>query len=154
MNSTINETIDALNDLTETLKDGEYGFLTAAKDVNVPELVVIFERYARQRAEFAATLQAHVAGLGAKVEKAGTVIGGLHRGRINLRAALSTNELQAVLIEAERGEDAAVVAYQKALGRDIDQATRDQLYRQLTEIEAAHDQLRHLRDDGKYRNAP
>ncbi len=50
MNSTINETIDTLNHLTEILKDGEHGFRSAAKDVKAPELAAIFERYATQRA--------------------------------------------------------------------------------------------------------
>jgi len=151
MNSTINYTIDTLNDLTEILKDGEYGFRTAAKDVKAPELAVLFERYATQRAEFASTLQAHVISLGAKIEKSGSVTGDLHRGWINLKAALSTNEPHAVLAEAERGEDAAVAQYKKALERgDLDQPTRDLISRQYTEVKAAHDNVRALRDSSKY----
>jgi len=151
MNSTINDTIDILNDLTEILKDGEHGFRTAAKDVKAPELAVLFERYATQRAEFASTLQAHVSALGAKIEKSGSVTGDLHRGWINLKAALSTNEPHAVLAEAERGEDAAVAHYQKALEHgDLDQPTRDLISRQYTDVKAAHDNVRTLRDSSKY----
>ena len=65
MNSTINTTIETLNDLTEVLKDGQHGFQTAAKDVKAPELAQVFQGYAKQRGEFAAKLQAHVAALGA-----------------------------------------------------------------------------------------
>ena len=151
MNSTINETIDTLNDLTEILKDGEHGFRTAAKDVEAPELAALFNRYATQRAEFAATLQAHVVALGAKVDKSGSITGDLHRGWINLKAALSTNEPHAVLSEAERGEDAAVAAYRKALDQgDLDQPTRDLISRQYTEVKAAHDHVRTLRDSSTY----
>ena len=150
MNSTINDTIDILNDLTEILKDGEHGFRTAAKDVKAPELAVLFERYATQRAEFASTLQAHVSALGAKVEKSGSITGDLHRGWINLKAALSTNEPHAVLAEAERGEDAAVEHYRQALEHNLDQPTRDLINRQYTEVKAAHDNVRNLRDGSKY----
>lgn len=151
MNATINHTIDTLNDLTEILKDGEHGFRTAAKDVKAPELARIFERYATQRAEFASTLQAHVVSLGAKVEKSGSLTGDLHRGWINLKAALSSNEPHAVLVEAERGEDAAVEHYRKALDQgDLDQPTRDLLNRQYIDVKAAHDNVRSLRDSGKY----
>ncbi len=151
MNSTINETIETLNDLTEILKDGEHGYKTAAKDVKAPELAKIFERYARQRAEFSSKLQAHVNNLGAKVEKHGSVTGDLHRTWINIKSALSTNEPHAVLAEAERGEDAAVAAYRKALDhREIDTPTRDLISRQYTEVKAAHDHIRTLRDSITY----
>ena len=152
MNSTIYTTIDTLNDLTEVLKDGQHGFQTAAKDVKAPELAQIFQRYATQRGEFAARLQAHVAALGAKVEKSGSVAGSMHRGWINLKSALSTNEPQAVLEEAERGEDAAVAAYRKALEHaDLDADTRNLIMSQSTAVKAAHDHVRDLRDSGKYR---
>ena len=152
MNSTIDHSIDALNDLTEILKDGENGFRTAAKDVKAPELAQVFERYANQRAEFASKLQAQVAALGAKVEKSGSVAGAMHRGWINLKAALSTNEPQSVLEEAERGEDAAVAEYRKAQERtDLDPATRELINLQYTAVKAAHDHVRSLRDSGKYR---
>lgn len=150
MNSTINETIDTLNHLTEILKDGEHGFRTAAKDVKTPELATLFESYATQRAHFASTLQAHVSNLGAKVEQSGTIAGGLRRGWMNLKAALSTNEAHAVLVEAEREEDAAMTAYEKALQRDLDQPTRVLVNRQYNDVKAAHANVRTLRDSSKY----
>jgi len=152
MNSTITDTINTLNDLIEILKDGQHGFKTSAEDVKAPELARVFERYATQRAEFAAELQARVVALGAKVEKHGSVTGSVHRGWINLKAALSTNEPHAVLAEAERGEDAAVAAYREALEEaDLDQSTRDLISRQSVQVKAAHDNVKQLRDSGKYR---
>jgi uncharacterized protein (TIGR02284 family) len=152
MKSTINATIETLNDLIEVLKDGQHGFQTAAKDVKAPELAQAFQGYARQRGEFAANLQAHVAALGANVEKSGSVSGTMHRGWINLKSALSTNEPQAVLEEAERGEDAAVAAYRKAVEhQNLDAATRELITSQATAVKAAHDHVRDLRDSGKYR---
>ncbi len=152
MNSTITETIDVLNDLTEVLKDGQQGFETAAKDAKAPELQAAFHKYAAQRAEFASRLQARVAALGADVEKRGSVAGAMHRGWINLKAALSSNEPQAVLEEAERGEDAAVEAYRKALEHvELDAETRALISSQYTAVQAAHDHVRDLRDSGLYR---
>lgn len=152
MNSTINGVIEALNNLTEVLKDGQHGFQTAAKDVKSPELAQIFQRYATQRGEFAAKLQTQVSALGAKVEKSGSVAGSVHRGWINLKSALSTNEPQSVLEEAERGEDVAVAAYKKALERtDLDAATRGLIGEQGAAVKAAHDHVRNLRDSGTYK---
>jgi uncharacterized protein (TIGR02284 family) len=143
--------VKTLNDLTETLKDGQHGFEAAAKDVKAPELAQIFQQYAKQRAELSARLQAQVAALGGAVEKSGSVAGTMHRGWINLKSALSTNEPQAVLEEAERGEDAAVAAYRKALEQDLDAATRQLITSQSIAVKAAHDHVRNLRDSGTYR---
>lgn len=152
MNSTIETVIDTLNDLTETLKDGEKGFRAAAKDVKSTELAQLFGTYAQQRAEFAANLQARVAALGAKVEKSGSVAGAMHRGWMNLKSALATNEPQAVLEEAERGEDIAVSAYRKALEhRDLDADTRAIIQAQASAVQQAHDRVRDLRDSGKFK---
>lgn len=154
MNSDIKTTLKTLNDLIEVLKDGEQGFTTAASDVKVPELNLVFTRYALQRAAFAAELQARVLALGADVETSGSIAGSIHRGWINLKAALSTNEPHAVLAEAERGEDAAVAAYRKALeGTPHDAPTQDLLGRQYADVKAAHDHVKMLRDSAAYRKA-
>lgn len=152
MNSTIKETIETLNALIEVLKDGEHGYQTAAEEVKAPELARIFGRYAKQRTEFASELQARVLALGADVEKHGSVIGSVHRGWINLKSVLSSNEPLAVLNEAERGEDAAVEAYREALEEaDLDQPTKYIVSRQSTEVKAAHDNIKSLRDSETYR---
>lgn len=154
MNSTINDTIKTLNDLTEILKDGEYGYKTAAEDAKAPELAEAFTRYSRQRQEFASELQARVIALGAKAEKHGSVSASLHRGWINIKAAVSHNEPHAVLEEAERGEDAAVKAYREALDHaDLDEPTHTLISRQYTQVKAAHDHIKQLRDGGNYRKA-
>jgi uncharacterized protein (TIGR02284 family) len=153
MNSDITRTLKTLNDLIEVLKDGEQGFTTAATDVKVADLSLVFTRYAVQRAEFAAELQARVLALGADVETSGSIAGSIHRGWINLKSALSSNDPHAVLAEAERGEDTAVAAYRKALDQDLDSSTRDVLGRQYADVKAAHDHVKMLRDSDAYRKA-
>lgn len=154
MNSDTKKTVETLNDLIETLRDGQHGYKTAAEDVEAPELAQMFNRYSEQRAEFVTELQTRVRSLGADVEESGSVAGSMHRGWINIKSALSTNEPQAVLAEAERGEDAAVDAYEKALNNeDLDLATRDIITRQYQEVKAAHDKVKQLRDGISYRKA-
>ncbi|MDF3057727.1 MAG: hypothetical protein K0R17_1942 [Rariglobus sp.] len=154
MKSEIKSTLKTLNDLIEILRDGQHGYRTAAQDVKAPELARLFNRYSEQRAEFIFQLQTRLSGLGEKVEDSGSVTGSLHRGWINLKAALSTNEPHAVLAEVERGEDAAVDAFQKALdSQDLDLPTRDIIHRQYTDVKAAHDHVKQLRDGVTYRKA-
>lgn len=146
--------IKTLNDLVEILRDGQHGYKTAAEDAKSPELAQLFTRYSSQRAEFVSQLQTRLASLGAEPEKTGSVTGSMHRTWIDLKSALSKNEPHAVLSEAERGEDAAVDAFKKALDGDhLDLPTRDILTRQYQEVKAAHDKVKQLRDGATYRKA-
>ncbi|ATC63992.1 aldehyde dehydrogenase [Nibricoccus aquaticus] len=144
------ETIDLLNTLIETCKDGCEGFKTAAADSKDSELQAVFHRYSAQRSDFARELRALVGTLGGDPDKHGSVTGALHRGWINIKAAVSSNEPHAVLAEAERGEDAAVSAYRNASEQIYDPAARDLVSRQFNAVKAAHDQIRDLRDSPRY----
>lgn len=143
-------TIDLLNNLIETCKDGCEGFKTAANDAKDPELKRIFTRYSTQRADFARELRQLVSSLGGDPDKHGSATGALHRGWINIKAAISSNEPHAVLAEAERGEDAAVDAYREASEQIYEPAARDLVSRQFTAVKTAHDQVRDLRDSPRY----
>ncbi len=154
MNADIKNTIKTLNDLIEVLRDGQHGFKTAADDAKSSELAELFNNYSTQRAEFVSELQARVIALGADIEKSGSATGAMHRGWINLKAALTSNEPHAVLVEAERGEDAAVQAFEKALdNQHLDLPTRNIINRQYHAVKAAHDNVRQLRDSASYRKA-
>ncbi len=154
MNLDIKSTIDTLNDLIEVLRDGQHGYKTAAEDVEAPELAQMFNRYSAQRAEFVEELQARVRAFGEDVADSGSIAGSMHRGWINIKSALSTNEPHAVLAEAERGEDAAEDTFQRALEKEgIDLPTREIINRQCHEIRAAHDKVKQLRDGISYRKA-
>ena len=154
MNSDIKTTIKTLNDLIEVLKDGQQGFATAAKHVKLPELARFFERYSEQRAEFAAELQARVLAYGADAETSGTFTGSMHRAWTNLKTALSTNDPQILLDEAERGEDVAVAAYRDAIETGgLDKPTQDIVSSQYGDVKAAHDHVKMLRDSLAYRKA-
>ena len=64
--------MSTLNNLIETCKDGENGFHTAADSVTNSQLRTLFNTYARQRAQFAAELQAEVRRLGGDPERTGS----------------------------------------------------------------------------------
>ena len=140
-----------LNDVIETLKDGQAGFRAAAEDIQNPELKDLFSRYSLQRSEFAGQLQALAREAGEHdPEDSGSVAGALHRGWIDLKAALASRDEHAVLAECERGEDVAVSAYESALeDADLSQNVRAILQEQFEEVKAAHDNIKILRDSAK-----
>ena len=140
-------TISTLNDLIETLKDGQYGFKHASENVEESDLKTLFGSYSMQRSKFAGELQQELVRLGEpEPEEGATVTGALHRGWINLKSALSGKSRHAVLAECERGEDHAIAVYKKAAGADLPAPIKAIVNKQYGEVQAAHNNVKSLRD--------
>lgn len=141
-------TTSLLNNLIETLKDGQEGFRAAAADIESSDLKTLFSEYSLQRSRLAGELQSLAHSLGeSDPADSGSVAGAVHRGWLNLKAALMSKDEHAVLAECERGEDVAVAAYRKALeNEDLPSNIRATLEKQFTEVKSTHDHVRNLRD--------
>lgn len=146
----LNDGIDVLEDLIETCRDGENGFRQAAEKINDPEIRSFFLAQSTERAQFARELQAEVQRLGkGKPERKGSVAGAAHRAWMDLKEKLGGGE-KAILESAEKGEDSARDAYQKALtDEDLPPSARPLVQRQAESVRLAHDRVRHLRDTAK-----
>ena len=139
-----------LNDLIETLKDGQEGFKQAAESVSNSQLKSLFRDYSQQRSRFATALQSEAKRHGeTDPETSSSATGALHRGWINLKSAITGGDEHAILAECERGEDAAVEQYKKALDNGLSPTAQELVSRQFAEIKAAHDRIRGLRDAAK-----
>src|SRR6266705_5031959 len=144
------ETISTINNLIETLKDGQKGFKEAADAVNDPQLKSLFTEYSQQRSRFASELQTEARSVGgAEPETGGSAAGAMHRGWINLKSAITSKDEGAVLAECERGEDSAVKEFKEAIDKPFSSPLRDVIFRQYTEIKRAHDRIKQLRDAAK-----
>jgi uncharacterized protein (TIGR02284 family) len=147
MSTTTTSIASVLNSLIETCKDGQFGFESAADTVENADFKTLFAELSAQRKQFVAELQPLVRGLGEEAEKSGSVAGSLHRGWIDIKAALVTRNEHAILAECERGEDSAVEAYRDALEHDeLPANIRSVVQRQFAGVQAAHDRVRDLRD--------
>ena len=144
----MSNTTSILNELIETLKDGQEGYRAAAADVESSNLKSLFSEYSLQRSKFAGELQALAHSLGEQnPETSGSVAGAIHRGWIDLKAALSSKDEHAILAECERGEDSAVAAYKDALEeKELPSNVIETLRAQAADVKAAHDRVRNLRD--------
>ena len=139
-------TVSVLNDLIETSKDGEQGFLKAAEDATDPELKTLFASRADGCARAVRELQERVVQLGGKPEHHGSVSGALHRGWVDVKSALSTRDNHAILAECERGEDVAKKRYRDALDKDLPADIRAVVELQFQGVIQNHDRVRDLRD--------
>jgi uncharacterized protein (TIGR02284 family) len=141
---------EIVDDLIETLKDGQEGFKQAAEAVKDLQLKSVFNQYSRQRSRFAAELQSQAQSLGDREPKAGSsAAGALHRAWINLKSAVTSGDDHAILAECERGEDSAVQEYKKAMENGLSAPVRDLVSQQYVEIKRAHDHIKTLRDTAK-----
>ena len=136
----------ALNELIETSKDGEKGFMKAAKDAHDASLKATFTEGARRCREGAQELQDLVRSLGGDPEKSGSLAGAMHRGWVSIKEAVSKRDDKAILEEVERGEDYAKAEYKKALERALPANLRAVVERQYRGVMANHDKVRALRD--------
>lgn len=131
-----------LNTLIHTCRDGEKGFRAASEAVEDSHLCSLFRDFATQRGQFAIELENEVVRLGEVPATEGSMMGALHRGWLNLKAAIAGNDEAAVVAECERGEDSAVAAYRDALEKDLPETTHTLVARQYSFVQAAHDRVR------------
>lgn len=138
------DTIRTLNGLIETCKDGEKGFKAAAEVIQDETLKELCVNYAQQRARFVADLQVAVRRLGGDPENGGSIAGALHRGWMTVKSAVTGHSDESLIAEAERGEDVAKCAYQKALDSELPLDVQAVVERQFIQVKESHDRIRTL----------
>ena len=138
------EVVSTLNGLIETCKDGKNGYQTAAENVDNAEYKTLFNKYSQQRAGFAKELQAEVRNYNGDPEDSGSISAKLHRGWMNIKSAVSSDDLDAIISECEEGEDAALENYLEALEKDLPADVRSIVQKQCDDIKDAHDHIRKL----------
>lgn len=140
-----------INDLIEINNDRIAGFekaMTDIKDENV-DLKALFQKYVAQSRKNGQELAA-IVGDPETVETGTSVAGTLHRTWIDVKSLFGGNDRASILSEAERGEDAIKKAYKDALiSGNLSGKTLEIVSEQSSGIQAAHDEVKALRDAAK-----
>lgn len=140
------DVIDALNDLAECCKDGEYGFRACAEQAKRSDLKSVFLQRADDCRGAAQELYEQIRGLGGDVDEGGSAAAAIHRGWVSVKATLFGYDDKAVLEECERGEDNAMARYRKALKQPLPAGIKLVVERQMQGVQRNHDQIKMLRD--------
>ena len=129
--------------------DGQKGYQQAADETRDADLKTLFMEYSAQRAGFAGELQSEVSQLGGgQPEPSGSVTSSIHRGWINLKSALTSQDRHGILAECERGEDSAVKSYREALADgSLSPSAKAAVQRQHDAVLTSHNAIKKLRDD-------
>src|SRR5262245_14345329 len=139
-----NEVIAILNDLIETCRDGQEGFRTAAENIRNSEFRRLFNIFSQQRAQFLTELQAEVHRLGGTPQTRGSVSGWFERGWVDIKGEVMDGGEEPIIAECQRGEEAAVDNYQKAIKADLPLDVQYVIKRQYMDIKDAFDRIRIL----------
>ncbi|RCW93901.1 uncharacterized protein (TIGR02284 family) [Winogradskyella arenosi] len=105
------EISNQLNELLEKNYDAEKGYLNAADNVESKNLKIFFKRRASERSEFAKELRTEILQYGEIPEDSGSFKGVVHRNWMSLKSTFSSNNEEAILEEALRGEKASLEEY-------------------------------------------
>ena len=149
MTLTNSEVVSTLDGLIETCRDGEIGYRDAAEGVVTAHLKDVFHQYSMQRTRDISDLQNEVRNFGGEPQKGGSLAGAVHRGWLNLKAAITGKDEETILAECERGEDVAVKTYEDALKKDLPASVHGIVEYQFTGVKEAHNRIRTSRDEMK-----
>ena len=136
--------VSTLNGLIETSKDGANGFREAAGAVTRPDAKALFTSRVPAIEGAVAELQVEVRRLGGDPETTGSLAAAVHRGWIDLKAAVTGKDEAAVITECERGEELAVTRYEDALKGDLPAEVRAVVERQYRGTVANLEKVRAL----------
>ena len=138
--------IRTLNGLIASTIDSVDGYRTSATDVDSPKLAELFTARASERSSVAEQLRAEVTKLGGNPEDDGTILAAGHRAFVNLKAAVTKRDDEAVIAEVERGEDHIKAKYEDALkDSDLAPATRSLIETAYGSVKSGHDQMSNLK---------
>ncbi|ADV67091.1 PA2169 family four-helix-bundle protein [Deinococcus maricopensis] len=140
------QTLDKLQYILGTLKDGEVGYKDAAEHTTDPSIRTLMLEGHQQRSQLVGEIEQHIARLGGAPQERSSVGAALHRTWLNVRDALTGKDDYAVVAEAERGEDAAVENYQDVLKEEgLPADVRSVIESQYTQVKGMHDRVRDLK---------
>jgi uncharacterized protein (TIGR02284 family) len=146
------DVVDVLNDLLENSRDGEYGFKTCAEQVESASAKQLFAARAEGCRQAGDELIGLIRQYGGEPASGGTTAGALHRGWVQVKGAVGADSELSILESCERGEDAAIARYRKALKQELPADVRAVVERQAAGAQRNHDQIRDLRNAARARD--
>lgn len=104
-----------LNELLQKNYDAEAGYKQAAEKVDNPQLQTFFNKRASDRYDFGHQIKNEIKSFGQEPEKGTSFTGDAHRFWMNIKSKFVSNDEEAMLEEAIRGEEAFVENYDEII---------------------------------------
>ena len=138
--------IRTLNGLIATTIDSVDGYRSSAEAVDSARFADLFTARASERSSVAEQLRAEVRKMGGNPEDDGTLLAGAHRGFLNLKAAVTARDDQAIVSEVERGEDHIKAKFEDALkDQTLSPDCRTVVETAYGSVKSGHDEMSQLK---------
>lgn len=138
--------ISTLNTLIATTIDSVTGYEDAASNSEESRFTQIFRDRASERQRVVEDLRAEVRRLGGNPEDDGSFMGKTHQRFLDLKAAVTGRDDQAIINEVERGEDYLKEKFETALNSDtLSGETRAAVEQCYQSVRSGHDQMSQLK---------
>jgi uncharacterized protein (TIGR02284 family) len=144
----IGETDDVttLGTLSSTLTDSIKGYREAADHSEASHLKQLFREMAEERSSVADELRKEVTRLGGEADTDGSTAGYLHQRFLDLKAAITGHDDQAIVNEVERGEDYLKEKFEAALANEsLTGQSRQVVDRIFQSVRKGHDRVSALK---------
>lgn len=140
------QTIVYLQQLAQANIDSAEGFRRAAEAMTDKVLAADFRVWAVDRTRQADELAQYIEINQHQAPEDRSWMASLHQTWMDMRAAVSAGDTQAVLAEVERGEDMIKSRYEEALKETSGSAVNSVLQHQYAQVKGVHDRIRDLRN--------
>ncbi|GLR47393.1 ferritin-like domain-containing protein [Sphingomonas astaxanthinifaciens] len=137
--------LGTLETLTTTLIDSINGYRDAAENADGSRFQEIFRRNADERSRVVEELRSEIRRLGGNAPDDGSFLGATHQRFLDLKAAITGRDDQAIINEVERGEDYLKEKFEAALKLDMDPEARTVVERAYQSVRQGHDQISSLK---------
>ena len=138
--------ISTLNTLIATTIDSITGYEDAAANSEAGQFQQMFRDRATERQRVVEELRAEVRRLGGNPEDDGSFMGKTHQRFLDLKAAITGRDEQAIINEVERGEDYLKEKFETALkDGDLSGECRAAIERAYQSVRSGHDQMSELK---------
>ncbi|HEX6101565.1 MAG TPA: PA2169 family four-helix-bundle protein [Alphaproteobacteria bacterium] len=142
---------DTLKEVGKIIRDSEEGYRHSANDIDDWQLRSMFLELARVRSEQGDEIDRLLQRFGGEaVPKGGSTSGTLHRTFVDLKAAITGNNRQAVVNEVVRGESYAESVFDRALRADLPADVRQVVQRQHNSVRESRDRVRRMQQEMGY----
>jgi uncharacterized protein (TIGR02284 family) len=149
---TNDKTVDALNRLVEINNDRIEGYETAAKETEEQDLKNLFGQFAQDSHDCRQELANEITSLAGTPTDGTKNTGKLFRAWMDVKAALTGKDREAILNSCEYGEDNALETYENVLKNDREHLTPNHISMintQMSILREDHDQVKAMRDSLK-----
>jgi uncharacterized protein (TIGR02284 family) len=143
--------VETLKEVGKIIRDSEEGYRHSANDIDDWQLRSMFLELARVRGEQGDEVDRLLQRFGGEaVPKGGSASGTLHRTFVDLKAAITGHNRQAVIGEVVRGESYAESVFDKALRADLPADVRQVIQRHHNSVRDSRDRVRRMQQEMSY----